>query len=345
VNRRGTDADLGQAGGATAGFPGGRVVTQPAVQTDVNGNYLLRRLPAAKYFVGLEFPPGTNPQGFATTFYPGVMDSTKATPLIIEPETNRTGIDFVIQKPIRFKVTGVVENLKAGASASVILHLPGKNRKMAPSWWTRTDPTGRFSLDSVVAGSYELTATNGAASVNIPVNVRATTAGIVARIPNTTQIQGTLMTTLLPGTVPPANNPSLGLESGDFRAPVGIQLKQDGPFTISSIGPGIYMLYNAAAPPGYVLDIHQAGRDVGIDGRVVVSEKSEPLNVVLRPAEFGSIEGFVHVPEGKTPMNQVLLVPDPPFRANPMRYGIAEMKGNNRFEVPGTLPGSYKLFA
>src|SRR4029077_11019827 len=65
IDRVGTDANLGQpvpggGGGAGRGPAGTRIEWVP-LKTDANGNYFLRRIPPAQYYVGVEFPPGYTP--------------------------------------------------------------------------------------------------------------------------------------------------------------------------------------------------------------------------------------------------------------------------------------------
>jgi hypothetical protein len=293
----------------------------------------------------VEFPVGytPNPNGFATTFYPGVTDSTKARPLIIEPETNLTGINFTVQKPSRFTVSGRIENPNGSGFSDVALHLPGADRNMAPAWYARTSPDGRFDIPNVIAGSYELSVKGGTVPENLPVVVRGNVTGLIVRLARATNVVGTLTVELRPGDMQlPVGSARILLDSSDGPPP-GVELKGPGPFMIPSVAPGTRHLYRMSL--GYILDVRQGNHDVADDNLVQVKDNAEPLAAVIRPANFGSILGTIPEREAKTRMSVVMLVPDGPRRANPMQYYEVRTKYDGTFKLDTVVPGRYKLFA
>jgi hypothetical protein len=216
---------------------------------------------------------------------------------------------------------------------------------MAPSWWTMADSSGRFVIDNVIAGAYELTASTGRSSADLAVDVHGNMDGIAIRISPTTEVKGRLTIKLKPGLAPPAFPFLLSLTPNGFNGPSGVQVQAEGPFTISNVGPGIYWLFDNTAPTGYVADIRQGSRDIDTDGRVTVTNNTEPLEVTFHPAESGSMHVTIPIAEEKATLFEVLLVPDPPFRQNHLRYRNGDGKGTGDFEVQNVWPGSYRLFA
>ena len=341
----GTDAYLGQPLlGGTGNFNRGGP-TRASVQTDADGYYVLRRLPPARYFVGVEFPVGytPNPDGLATTFYPGVTDSTQARPIIIEPETDVTAINFSVQKPQRFTVSGRIESLDGAPASAVTLHPRGANRNMAPSWTRLVGPNGQFEIQSVIEGSYELSVNARSKPPDIPVEVRGNTSGIVVQLPITTIVTGTLTAVLKPGDtqIPEPVTLAFEIQGG----PLGVQVPVPGPFTITGVAPGTHYLYEMLPPAGYVLDVHQGAHDVADDHLVRAGPGAEPLTVVARRADYAVVQGAVLAGEGKSRLSQVLLVPDGPRRANPMEYYSTRTNFDGTFKLDNVVPGNYKLVA
>jgi hypothetical protein len=124
-----------------------------------------------------------------------------------------------------------------------------------------------------------------------------------------------------------------------------VRLNDEGPFSIPNLNVGTYYLSFITAPSGYTLDIRQGTRDVRNNGRLIVSANSDTLNIVVRPADYGSIQGTVTTAAGKTLWSQVLLVPDEPRRENYELYVYDNVKWGGRFDLPTITPGGYKLFA
>ena len=325
-----------------------RVTPDPIAQTNPDGTYLLRSIPAGEYYVGVEY--GANPDGFASTYYPGVVDSMRATLIVIEPEANIDGIDFRVQRPPRFKVSGRVENLNSNPSQPIrlVVRPSGSDGTIRPTLGSvSVNPSdGRFEVTGVVPGSYELVAIAGEAATRLSVEVGdRDIEGILLRIPQTIQLQGSVRIEPRPGS---AESPmpigwSPVSENGGLPRP--FRLTREGPFSIPSLSIGTYYLSFIDAPSGYTLDIRQGSRDVRNNGRIIVSANSDALDIVVRPADFGAIQGTVTTAAGRTLWSQVLLVPDEPRRANHALYIYDNVGWGGRFELQNITPGGYRIFA
>jgi hypothetical protein len=61
---------------------------------------------------------------------------------------------------------------------------------------------------------------------------------------------------------------------------------------------GTHYLSVMFAPTGHVLDMHQGPHDVADDRLIDVRDNTEPLAVVVRPADFGTILGTIRTKDG-----------------------------------------------
>jgi Carboxypeptidase regulatory-like domain len=340
----GTDANLGQAtagGGGNIGTFG--VMRRPTpVETDSQGNYVLKRIPPGRYLIGVEFPFGyaPNPNGFATTFYPGVTDSTKARAVVIEPEVDVRNVDFKIQKADRFTVSGTLQ--LGGAKASGVSLHPVGEPNMAPTFWGSVNPEGRFEIHNVLAGSYELSVNDGAIPVRVPVRVQGNVTGITTQLPAMSTIEGTLRIMLRPGDAKLPGEVRLAVSKA-VGSPT--RITEAGPFRMDAMAAGEHYLFLQLAGAGYVLDVHQGPHNVADDNIVRVGNGAAPLTLLARPADYGTVTGQVHTNIGKTQLSEVLLAPDGPRRSNPFQHYSVRTKFDGTFKFDNVVPGSYKLFA
>jgi len=274
-----------------------------------------------------------------------------ATPIVVEPEADINGIDLRIQSPPRFKVSGRVENLNTETSQPIRLavQLPGADRTIQPTLGNvSVNPTqGHFEISGIVPGQYELVANVGEATTRLSIEVTDShITSVVLRIPKTIQLHGNVRVE------PRADSVESGMPIG--WSPVSenggpplrpFRLTREGPFSIPNLSIGTYYLSFIEAPSGYTLDIPQGSRDVRNDGRIIINANSDALNIIVRPADFGSIQGTVTTAAGKTLWSQVLLVPDKARRENHGLYVYDNVKWGGRFDLQTITRGAYRRFA
>jgi hypothetical protein len=315
---------------------------QPPFETDSQGNYVLRRVPPGRYLVGVEFPLGyaPNPNGFATTFYPGVTDSTKAQAVVIEPESDVQNVNFTLQRAARFTVSGTLQ-LNRIRVAGVSLHPVGEPN-MAPTFFGGVTEDGHFEIQNVLAGSYELSVDRGAIPIHVPVQVLGNVTGITANLPPMSSIEGTLTAVLRPEDARLPSEAALA-----FAPPRGLSTKlAEGPFRIDAMATGEHYLYLQVPPAGYVLDVRQGARDVADDNIVLAGNGAAPLTLVARPADYGAISGKVQGAGWQGRISQKYYsYPRGGRRSNPMRYYSARTSLDGAFKLENIVPGNYKLLA
>jgi hypothetical protein len=148
-------------------------------QTNDLGEFRLAGLPPGEYFVSaspqMQSPfggPGVTPPAPAspgktrttitTTYYPGTTDAAAAQPIAVARGAEVGNISFMLQSLPAFRVSGVVVDEEGKPIAGAFVNLMNDPRSgpmfMGPNGSARTSDDGRFTIASVVAGSYHATA-------------------------------------------------------------------------------------------------------------------------------------------------------------------------------------------
>jgi protocatechuate 3,4-dioxygenase beta subunit len=152
---------------------------QGVQQTNDLGEFRLAGLPPGEYFVsaspqmqspfggpGVAPPapaaPGTTRTSVTTTYYPGTTDAAAAQPVSVARGAEVGNISFMLQSLPAFRVSGVVVDEEGKPVGGAFVNLMNDPRSgpmvMGPGGSSRTGEDGRFTIASVVAGSYHATA-------------------------------------------------------------------------------------------------------------------------------------------------------------------------------------------
>jgi hypothetical protein len=148
-------------------------------QTNDLGEFRLAGLPPGEYFVsaspqmqspfggpGVAPPaptaPGKTGTTITTTYYPGTTDAAAAQPIAVARGAEVGNISFMLQSLPAFRVSGVVVDEDGKPVGGAFVNLMNDPRSgpmfMGPGGSARTSDDGRFTIASVVAGSYHATA-------------------------------------------------------------------------------------------------------------------------------------------------------------------------------------------
>jgi protocatechuate 3,4-dioxygenase beta subunit len=152
------------AAGADFLVPGGQ-----GAQSNDLGEFRLFGLPSGEYIVqaipnqnfGSQAPSATTR---ITTFYPGTSDLAAAQRISVGPGQTVGDIAMTMIEVPAFQVSGVVltEAGRPVANAMIRLHVEERGvrpfQMMGPSNQSRTDASGRFTIDGVTSGTYTLLA-------------------------------------------------------------------------------------------------------------------------------------------------------------------------------------------
>ena len=158
------------------GPPGSAVFLVPAPfsgqqQTNDLGEYRIAGLAPGEYYVaampngGMSLGgPGTVPastgKANVTTYYPGTIDQTAATPIRVAAGDTVYNIVFALQSTPGFRVSGRVVDESGAAVSGAMVMLMGSRPSgfMGPPGHATSGEDGRFTFVDVAAGSYHVNA-------------------------------------------------------------------------------------------------------------------------------------------------------------------------------------------
>src|SRR4029453_17785457 len=206
--------------------------------------------------------------GYATEFYDGAEDISRAKPARLAPGSDSGTLNIYLRDSARFKIRGQVLPLVSGTK--IALAPKGSDLTQA-GYTTQPNTKGTFEIRGVSPGSYVLlaTAADGAvASDVIAINVTESDIdGLSLALEQTVSISGGMF---LEGS-PRENRPNLsGLRvklvrsSIEFDQTLDVPVGPDGSFTLDRVLPsGEYDIAVERLPSGtYVKSINSGGRNI-----------------------------------------------------------------------------------
>ncbi len=283
--------------------------------------------------------------GYATLFYDGAEDISRAQPARLAPGSDPGMLNIYLRDPARFKIRGQV--LPRLSGTKIVLAPKGGDLNEA-DFFTEPDTSGAFEIRGVSPGSYVLTATadGGALSSDVvAVNVRDNDIDRVRlSLAETVSVSGRLVLEGIATANPAELRVKAVRSSIEFDQTIEAPVGPDGAFTLEHVAP--FAEYDIAVdplPPGaYVRSIMAAGRNI-LQGKSRLVPY-QPLQIVVTPATNGL---DVNVTKAGDPAAgiQVVLIPELPLRRRADRYvtGFTGQSGNLRLSaVP---PGDYTAYA
>jgi hypothetical protein len=381
--------------------PGGQRTLQTAgtARTDDRGEYRMYWVTPGRYYLSVSIGPpnailnlgvysGSNEvptKPYPTTYYPGTIDSSKASVIDIPPGAEVSAVDVVMTQLDLFRVRGRVVDAATGrsprnvnislvprqtvGSIPILTSLPNTAPPYNPA-------VGTFELRDVAPGSYWLRAALSAdLSAPVPTNTNARTVNDLlntvlgsqqaTQIPldvSNADVEG-ITVVLAPGVSVPGR---LRVEGQDVASVDGydrirIQLRPTGPgnpgvprpqplnadgsFTIDNIAPGEYRILANTPRPDMYL------KDARLDSVDVLNQPwviSGPVSGTLSIVlanGAGQLEGNV-VNDKSEPVRGIQAVLIPDrSRDRPELYRIATTDQSGHFTMRGIPPGDYKVFA
>jgi hypothetical protein len=364
------------------GYPVLRAAATKA--TDDQGEYRLFWLVPGEYFIQVTVPPSPGAGGQPLrTYYPGAVDTSGATALVVRSDDKLSGLDIQMKTVRLPRLSGVVtttipaaEMEKQGALYNPALARPSlllvsrdANKPDVTGGGARVVGTvtlnngsGKFETQGVLPGSYILlarmpadNAAGGAGFAFGRINVDVGNddiSGLSIPVNRSVNVSGRVT---VDGR-PPQNVPvRLSLRVDDSGMKIGIYLTQsqrfvtadpNGAFTVIGIVPGPYHIDVGTGLPKnlYVADVRQGARSVFDSGFEIGSEVPDPLQVMVSSGA-GTVQGIVVDASGKPVSNAtVVLAPPENRRQNRLLFHNAVTDRSGRFSLNNIAPGSYKLF-
>ena len=365
-------------------YRGGQQILAPAntKTTDDQGEFRLFWLPPGDYYVAASprrtsSPPGPQ-DSWTRTFFPGVVEASRATPLVVLGGAQLGGIDINLRAATNpVKVSGTVVN---GVSSDTGLPWFVYLVSRAPSALidndaanfpnSSTDRTGRFEIRGVQPGSYDLIAVvpnaqgrpyPGRSQIEVG---NGDLSGVTVTVAPGVDVRARIV---FEGATP-ANRPlvRVNLRSKErwptpfdsavaSVAPAGRVgtgpitnqpfLADDGSFLFPGVPQGRYTIEVRLPPNGYVADVRMLGSSVYDSGFAVDRATPAPIEVVINTAG-ALVYGTVHDSRQQlVTAGRVVLVPQQSRRENPALYRLSDVDANGHFTMSAVAPGDYKLFA
>jgi hypothetical protein len=354
-------------------------------EADDQGYYRLFSLPPGEYYIAAsQRVAGPSPQQ-NPTYYPRTLDTRLARTVRVDEGSEIGGIDITLQSRSDLEISGHVLRADGGIgnynfvlihqeAEALLQNLEGNLPNVA-----QDRSGGRFELNGIMPGSYELYARDisqpviVAGHTHVEVSNKSLTDIVIQAYPSV-DVPGRFVLEGSP-TVPrietsptpiniagtpvtfPAVAPVLVLQAADsttiarsYRSSVD----PTGSFVFSGVAPASYRLQGLGPYPGfaglpertYISDIQQLGQSVFDSGIVVDEGRSVPeIQVILR-SDGGIVEGTVKNENGNLARNaSVVLAPEPSRRQSPLQYKTAGIDASSHFSFSNVRPGVYKVFA
>src|SRR5688572_29127698 len=356
-------------------YQGGYPILQAAAAdtTDDRGEFRLFWLPAGEYYIAVN--PRPAPLDTAgRTYYPGTMEVTKATPVLLRADGNVEGINYAVRNSRAVTLSGTVRSLIPGnGGVQVVLMLVLRGESIPDNTGERvaartllTPASGRFEIPGVPPGAYDvyarmpdsnpgrLTNGNGMAFGRATVNVLdEDVSDIQIDIHPTVSVAGSIVSAAGSETWATARL-SVQVEGSAAKIPFFqsavaarvVSAGRDGAFRLPAVPQGHYHLLVDGLPKGaYVADVRQGAASVFDSGFDVGLESPAPIQVVLA-SNGGTLQGIVQNVDGKiVPGSTVVLVPIQHRRLNWLLYRTAVADSSGRYTLHSIAPGDYTLFA
>jgi beta-lactamase regulating signal transducer with metallopeptidase domain len=353
--------------------------------TDDQGEYRLFWLVPGEYYLQVT-PPAAPASGGPgpRMFYPGVLDTTGATPLVVRGDDKLSGLDVQLRNARLAKLSGVLTStipmdemetqgrLYAGNNARPALMLVSRdsNKPDVTGGGARfvgavvlNGGIGKFETQGILPGSYfllgRLPANNanggaGFAFGRIAVDVgNDDIGGLAIKVDRMVDVVGRVT---VDGRVPQNVPVRVTLRVDDSTMKLGIYqtlstryapINENGEFTMIGVAPGPYHVdIGPGLPAGlYVSNVRQSARSVFDSGFDIGSQTPDPLLVELS-SSAGTVEGIVQNAMGKPVVGAtVVLAPPENRRQNRVLFHQVVTDKNGRFTIPNVAPGGYRLFS
>jgi hypothetical protein len=305
---------------------------------------------------GASGSPNESGDSYTFTYYPGVLDISRANAIDVRPGGELVA-DFIVPKQQLYTIRGrIVDPALAIPPPSASIALAYQQVTGSNSMFSRNPlynaSTGAFELRDVLPGPYVIFANTLGGSARMPVEVvNANIEGVVLTVNSGISIAGRV--SFEGGRLPSSTGGRLQLRPivggvptliGNFPSTQAIN--PDGTFVISNVLPGQYRIV-PQVPTDFYLKEMRFDRFDALNAPIEVifrGQDAPTIDVVLSP-NVSQVEGVVNDARLQSAAGvTVVLIPDT-NRDRVELYKTATTDQTGRFTLRSVAPGDYKLFA
>jgi protocatechuate 3,4-dioxygenase beta subunit len=297
---------------------------------------------------------GAEEQSYSWTYYPGTADMRQATTVEVTPGAELRGFDLALVRSHVVRVKGRVTIPADAPGPFVVSLIPGSSEGLGQSREAVVrSADGAFELTGVERAEYILSAM-GMLQQDRYYASRAVDVG-------ESDIEGIELTLAAPQritgrvTVPEGRPMPAGyvviLRQDGYRFPQAgvVTVESDGTFRTEPLAPGEYEVtagrVNESRDDLYVSAVRMGDEDVLAKRLHIGGGPPAPLEIALA-ADGGTLEAAVANEKGDPiPQANVILLPDPPRRAQRALRGVCTTDARGGCGIRGIAPGEYHAFA
>lgn len=309
--------------------------------------------------------PQSPQDDYAPLFYPNSLDEAGATPVIVEPGAERTGVDLRLQRQRTVTVKIRVQGMPASSDnapqfAHVMLQPKSPAFRFMGSNVSMTNgQRGEYMAQSIQPGSYVAVAfwqrDKELLYARQPVEVgESNIDDLTLTLAPGVTLSGTFR---FEGDNPPQSGPrqvwltpggggmgvmGMPMPNNGLRGEVG----EDGKFSIANVPPGIWDIgVNPVPPEGHLKSMMLGTQDVLRQDMEIGSGAPPPLDIVVS-TRAGVVEGTVQgTGQQAAGGAMVLLAPQAEQKGVSSLFKFMPADAQGRFRMTGVTPGKYRLYA
>jgi protocatechuate 3,4-dioxygenase beta subunit len=326
------------------------------------GRYLVRAYPRAGSgeIIGgtlVESSTLTSAGGYAPTYFPNALESSRASAIELKSGEEVSGIDLTLLRQKTFKVRGRVFNAVADrlSGHTMVAILPDDPTGSSYGDIRRgsiKESTGDFEINDVPAGRYIVFAEwregENHLEGSVPVEVSTATVDSVRIVINRgADVHGRV---IIEGKVAPASEVNISIESRNPRQ-LGFngraQMKPDGTFLLTGLSDGVYDFEAWSQCDGCYLKAATANSQDILDGGLQISSGTYPSPIVLvYSSNSATVDGTVVRDDGLPASGaEVILIPDRQRSRSSRDYREKTTDQYGHFTVRGIAPGNYHVYS
>jgi hypothetical protein len=326
------------------------------------GRYLVRAYPSANSWetiAGTILDSSTlkSAGGYAPTYYPNALESSRASSIELKVGEEVSGIDLMLLRQRTYTVRGRVFNSISGhrggeTSAGLVPEDPEMRSFEDSRRGSINENTGDFEIKDVPAGRYiafaEWRDGENRFQGTVPVDVSTTSIDSVRIVINRgADVRGRVV---IEGKISTPDDVNVSIEprkAQQLGSSGRTQMKPDGTFLLAGLADGIYDLDVWSRCDGCYLKAATAnGQDI-LDGGLQISSGTFPSPIVLvYSSNSATVDGTVLRADGLPASGaEVVLIPD---RQRPSPYSDYREKPTDQyghFTIRGVAPGNYHVYS